>query len=559
MASFFRWSLCSYVGGDTAVRPHYKSFLILMPTNGRWTGGTIPITARDTSTISVNCGFQPNLLIMVSYRPKYANGSYDGNFGLRGGGMTFGVAGDDEQFTGSTRIQQGYDLPVGMKRWREDVCFNVVHGGEGYPGYANAGAWPGYPDFDTLTLEHTFTATGFDLAQTVNLYDGDDTIYWIAMQGNFKVGSFDSGATSVSGIPFKPEGAAFFSVKTTGDETVPAPIAGDRPSPDPWHLGYWDLMRGYASIDQQVCTWGGGRPTSWNWTTDYFSDRSSIILPTPANNSGFGGTSLDQEGRVTDWWEDTDIVTITRIGTTATVAHTGHGFVSGQQVRIAGADQIAYNGIKTITFVDLNHYTYTVTGSPATPATGTITATVGGIDLQWDAFNNIPYRVGYIMGESAEAGWFESNWEKRPGGTLSEPDGTNIQLTRLNPRVILMTSTNYEFDGGGGALDNARAINGFGFGGSGGFGFHWFLTADVPALAVMTYGNPVAEMGHYSNSGTTVESDCIARAPAGNSNPPAYPQHGIDVLPNPRIVGTNVRSAERKSHVQRLHIDISDT
>jgi len=70
-----------------------------------------------------------------------------------------------------------------------------------------------------------------------------------------------------------------------------------------------------------------------------------------------------------------DSVTIARVTTTATVTHTGHGLRTGQQVRIAGAVQGEYNGVKTITVTTVNAYTYTVSGSPTTPATGTIEAT----------------------------------------------------------------------------------------------------------------------------------------------------------------------------------------
>jgi len=70
-----------------------------------------------------------------------------------------------------------------------------------------------------------------------------------------------------------------------------------------------------------------------------------------------------------------DSVTITRSGSTASVAHTAHGLVNGNKVVIRGADQAEYNGVKTITNVTTNAYDYTVTGSPTTPATGTIIAT----------------------------------------------------------------------------------------------------------------------------------------------------------------------------------------
>ncbi len=68
-------------------------------------------------------------------------------------------------------------------------------------------------------------------------------------------------------------------------------------------------------------------------------------------------------------------VTITRSGSTATVAHTAHGVADGSQIDIRKANQPEYNGVKTITVTGANSYTYTVTGTPTTPATGSITAT----------------------------------------------------------------------------------------------------------------------------------------------------------------------------------------
>jgi len=71
-------------------------------------------------------------------------------------------------------------------------------------------------------------------------------------------------------------------------------------------------------------------------------------------------------------------VTITRSASTATVAHTGHGMATGDFAHIAGADQDEYNGAFEVTVTGANAYTYTVPGTPATTATGTITST-GGI------------------------------------------------------------------------------------------------------------------------------------------------------------------------------------
>jgi hypothetical protein len=68
------------------------------------------------------------------------------------------------------------------------------------------------------------------------------------------------------------------------------------------------------------------------------------------------------------------VSSITRVGTTATVVCQNHGCKNQDTVDILGAGQTEYNGYQTITIVDANTFTFTVTGSPATPATGTITA-----------------------------------------------------------------------------------------------------------------------------------------------------------------------------------------
>jgi hypothetical protein len=69
-------------------------------------------------------------------------------------------------------------------------------------------------------------------------------------------------------------------------------------------------------------------------------------------------------------------VTITRSGSTATASCTSHGFRNGQILKHTGAGQTEYNIEARITYIDANSYSYQVTGTPATPATGTITAIV---------------------------------------------------------------------------------------------------------------------------------------------------------------------------------------
>ena len=73
---------------------------------------------------------------------------------------------------------------------------------------------------------------------------------------------------------------------------------------------------------------------------------------------------------------------VTRSGSTATMTFgVAHGYVSGQQITVAGAAQTDYNGTFTILSVpSTTTLTYTVSNSPTTPATGTITATLVDFD-----------------------------------------------------------------------------------------------------------------------------------------------------------------------------------
>lgn len=72
--------------------------------------------------------------------------------------------------------------------------------------------------------------------------------------------------------------------------------------------------------------------------------------------------------------EATVSTTLTRSGSTATAAATAHGYKNGDKITIAGANETEYNGEFVISNVSANAFDYTVTGTPATPATGTITS-----------------------------------------------------------------------------------------------------------------------------------------------------------------------------------------
>lgn len=73
----------------------------------------------------------------------------------------------------------------------------------------------------------------------------------------------------------------------------------------------------------------------------------------------------------------------------------GHNFVVGQYITVAGANETAYNGTYQVTAATTTTVQYAITGTPASPATGTITAQVA--PLGWskpfsDASNHAAYR-----------------------------------------------------------------------------------------------------------------------------------------------------------------------
>ncbi|MCU6432622.1 hypothetical protein LPB67_02370 [Undibacterium sp. Jales W-56] len=95
------------------------------------------------------------------------------------------------------------------------------------------------------------------------------------------------------------------------------------------------------------------------------------------------------------------LTTITRVGNVATAtADAGHGFRESDTVLIASANETAYNGEKRIRNVTTNSFQFDVTGDPATPATGIITAKVAPLDWEspFSGANKAVYRAKDVTG-----------------------------------------------------------------------------------------------------------------------------------------------------------------
>jgi Tfp pilus tip-associated adhesin PilY1 len=112
-------------------------------------------------------------------------------------------------------------------------------------------------------------------------------------------------------------------------------------------------------------TFTGFSNTSWNNVTLAISNVSGTTFQVnPAGNPGAAATGNSS-------------VPATVTSTTARATLPAHGFVSGQQVTIAGATPTSYNVSNVgITVTDADHFTYSMSSAPATTgnATGTITA-----------------------------------------------------------------------------------------------------------------------------------------------------------------------------------------
>jgi len=101
------------------------------------------------------------------------------------------------------------------------------------------------------------------------------------------------------------------------------------------------------------------------------------------------------------------VTSINRTGSLATVAHTGHGMASNDKVLIVGteATEEEYLGVHTITFIDANSYSYTVSGTPTTPASGTITSTFVALDGETNATTGVLSTSRVYSSNQPVTGW----------------------------------------------------------------------------------------------------------------------------------------------------------
>lgn len=149
-----------------------------------------------------------------------------------------------------------------------------------------------------------------------------------------------------------------------------------------------------------------GQQQDWRWMY-----REGTIATTAGTQDYTLASTLTSQTAIS-------VASITRSSQTATATVTlGHGFHNHAYVVIAGASQSEYNGTYQITVTSPTVFTYTVSGSPATPATGTITAQLIDYDTIrpfWGQ-SDMPYLTAYLTatGTSDEqGGLYYEPWQR---------------------------------------------------------------------------------------------------------------------------------------------------
>lgn len=97
------------------------------------------------------------------------------------------------------------------------------------------------------------------------------------------------------------------------------------------------------------------------------SPSAAVTLTVSTNTSKL----LRAMGETSKSGSNVTITALTRSGSTASATATAHGLTTGDFIGVTGASQAEYNvDPVAVTVVDANTFTYPVTGTPTTPATG---------------------------------------------------------------------------------------------------------------------------------------------------------------------------------------------
>jgi len=137
---------------------------------------------------------------------------------------------------------------------------------------------------------------------------------------------------------------------------------------------FWDTATGIF-LERWAAIFGITRNAATQ-STGYIvaTGTATTVIPISTTLSDSGSLEYDTQAAATIT-DHVLSVTLARSGSTVTAtAASGHQLASGLSVTISGANETDYNGAQTITVTGTTTFTYTISTTPATPATGTVIA-----------------------------------------------------------------------------------------------------------------------------------------------------------------------------------------
>lgn len=165
---------------------------------------------------------------------------------------------------------------------------------------------------------------------------------------------------------------------------------------------------------------------------DQFRTLAEAIIPASGAVALSAGSAISVSG-------------ITRSGSTATATSASHGLPNGAVVTIAGANQTDYNVTAEISNVATNTFDFEVSGTPTTPATGTITFTDVALGSDHLLLTNATARSTAVHGLTTGDFVFVYDADQAEYNGVfacTVLDTTHFQYTPLlSPTVALATGT----------------------------------------------------------------------------------------------------------------------
>ena len=110
-----------------------------------------------------------------------------------------------------------------------------------------------------------------------------------------------------------------------------------------------------------------------------FTGTAASVIPDNTSLQTSAGILYTTQAELTLSAQVISVTSLVRVGSLVTATTSSdHLLGSGQSVTIAGAVETDYNGSFQVTVLSATTFTYTITATPSTPATGTITASFNG-------------------------------------------------------------------------------------------------------------------------------------------------------------------------------------